>query len=119
MLSNVWLQLSDRLISVFYPLTRIVDQYVEPLLSVEEALAELPYRLEVGQVQLHVEDVKTPAPELDLPHSLLGFGHISTRNDDTGASHRQGHRCLLPNARVTTCKEARRVNKGSTTIGQQ
>lgn len=86
-------------------LTCVIDQDVKPLLSLEEALTEFPYRAQVGQIQLHVQDVKVVTLELDLPHSLLSLVHVSASDNDTGASHCQGNSCLLANARIPTCKE--------------
>lgn len=86
-------------------LTCIIDQDVKPLLSLEEALAEFPNRVQVGQIQLHVKDVKAVTLELDLPHSFLSLVHVPASDDDTGASHCQGNSCVLANARIPTCKE--------------
>lgn len=51
------MHLKTRELCVVSHLTCIINQDVEPLLSLEEAPTEFPYRLQVGQVQLHVKDV--------------------------------------------------------------
>ena len=88
-------------------LTCVIDEDVEPLLSLEEVLTELPYRVQVGQVQLHVMDVQVVTPELDLPRSFLGLVHVSAGNDDMGASHRHGNSCVLANTTVPTYKNSK------------
>ncbi|TNN45760.1 hypothetical protein EYF80_044033 [Liparis tanakae] len=77
---------------------------IEPLLPLEEALAELPHGAQVGEIQLHVKDVEAAAPHLDLPHGLLSLVGVPAREYDAGASRRQGNGRLLANARITTCK---------------
>lgn len=42
-------------------LTCVIDQDVKPLLPLEEVLAESPHRAQVGEIQLHVEDVEAAA----------------------------------------------------------
>lgn len=92
-------------------LTCIIDQDIKPLLSLEEALTEISHRAQVGQIQLHVNNVETVTLELDLPHSLLSLVHISASNDDTGTSHCQGNGCVLANARVPTCNGNKQKSK--------
>lgn len=83
-------------------LTCIIDQDVKLLLSLQEALTEIPHRAQVGQVQLHVEDVKAVTLQLDLPHSLLSLVRVSAGDDDPSTSHGQCNGCLLANARIPT-----------------
>lgn len=87
---------------VSFVATCVVDQDVESPLSLEEVLAELSHRLQVGQVQLHVKDVKTVTLKLDLPHSLPSLLHVSASNDDTGTSHCQGNSRVLADTRIPT-----------------
>lgn len=72
-------------------LTCVIDQDVKPLLPLEEVLAESPHRAQVGEIQLHVEDVEAAAPDLDLPHGLLSLVGVSAGDDDAGASRCQGN----------------------------
>lgn len=83
-------------------LTCIVDQYVQPLLPLQEARAEVSHGSQVGQVQLHVDDVQAAAAGLDLTHRALGLVRVATRNDHARASHRQGHGRLFADARTST-----------------
>lgn len=83
----------------------IIDQDVKPLLPLEEALAEFPDRVQVGQIQLHVRHVQAVALKLDLPHGFRSFVHVSASNDNAGSSRCQGNSCVLANARIPTCRE--------------
>lgn len=85
-------------------LTCVIDQNIQPLLLLQEVLAELSDRPHVGQVQLHEEHVHAVAPVLDLSHSLPGSVFIPTGDDDSGSSPGQSHSRLFADARVTTCK---------------
>lgn len=83
-------------------LTCVVDEDVQPLLSLKEGLTEVLYGAHVGQIQLHVMDVNVVTPDLDLPHRLFSLVHVTASYDDTGTSHRQGNRRLFADASIAT-----------------
>lgn len=82
-------------------LTCIIDENIQPLLLLQEVLAELSDGPHVGQVHLHEEHVHVVAPVFDLPHSLPGSVFISTGDDYSGSSQGQSHSRLFPDAGVT------------------
>lgn len=85
--------------------TCVIDENIQPLLFLQEVLAELSDGPHVGQVHLHEEHIHVVAPVLDLPHSLPGSLLIPTGDDDSGSSQGQSHSRFLADARVTASSE--------------
>lgn len=89
-------------ISRKHKLTCIIYQDVQTLLLLQKLLTKVSNGAQVGQIQLHIEDIKRSTVKFDLSHGRLSLFRVSASNDDTGASRCQGNSCLLASTRVAS-----------------